>query len=127
MGTYYDVKATTTHAGYEEFLSHIPADMLEAGVGLFWDEGRPEYLAIDGDTVRFGWWDVKWELDWGVDDDGRDPFADVKAVRAAIQAVIDHGANPLHYQRIDEDGWITEDMGRPLAGSQDIHLTYARR
>lgn len=127
MGMYYDVKVVTTQAGYEEFLSLIPVDMLEADTGLFWDEGRPEYLAIDGDTVRFGWWDVKWELDWGLDHDGRDPFADVKAAMAAIQTVIDHGVNSLHYQRMDEDGWITEELGRPPMASQDVRSAYARR
>ena len=114
MGYYSDVRFNTTKGGYEEFLAALPDEFKDNRMwGLFDQHGYPEVYEDYGSGVMFGWDGIKWYTDWPVEPNESDPFADVKAVMAAFNEVLDNGV-PIEYIRVGEDSGDIEYGG-------DIH------
>lgn len=121
MGYYSDVRFNTNKAGYEEFLSYLPDEFKDdTKWGLFNADGEPEVYDEEGDSVIFGWYDVKWYTDYGTTTDGRSPFADVEAVMEAFHKVDDNGVHPIEYMRIGEDEFDVEHLGSTYTDGEEL-------
>lgn len=103
MGYYSDIRFNTTAAGYKEFLAALPDEFKDPTKwGLFDKHGNPEVFEEYDGGVMFGWDGVKWYTDWGTYLYGNNPFADVQAVMAAFNEVLDNGV-PIEYIRVGEE------------------------
>lgn len=121
MGYYSNVRFNTTKGGYEEFLAALPDEFKDSRKwGLFDEGGRPEVYEDYGSGVMFGWDSVKWYTDYPASAGGSDPFAEVKAVMAAFDEVLDNGVHPIQYVRVGEDENDVEEMGEYSTDTEDL-------
>ena len=110
MGYRSDIRFSTTKDGYKEFLSHIPNEVLSRYSWMFSADGTPLEFDEDGNSVVFGWNQIKWY----------DGDAEVDAVMDAYRKVRDLGVEPICYIRVGEDYDDIEDGGSYNAEKGDL-------
>lgn len=110
MGYLSDVRFSTTKDGYREFRSHIPDEVLGAYGWMFSSDGAPLEFDEDGNSVVFGWNQIKWY----------DGYEEVDAVMDAYRKVREHGVEPICYIRVGEGYDDIEEDGSYNAENGDL-------